>query len=77
METDNKESGWQRPQRERVWLRDENKTAIVRRVEHHPNHGRQYLVTTTSADWGHETFWVKEANVEQIGQGRWSANGRE
>lgn len=77
METDNRDSGSQRPQRERVWLREENRTAIVRRTEYHPNHGRQYLVTTTSSDWGSETYWVKESNVEQIGQGRWSANGRE
>ena len=63
MEMDNKESGWQRPQRERVWLREERRSAIVRRVEYHPNHGKQYLVTTTSNDWGPETFWVKESNI--------------
>lgn len=73
METDNKVF-----QRERVWLREEGKVGFVRRTETHPNHGKQYLVTTMSNDWGSETFWVKESNVEQIGYGnRWSASGRE
>ena len=63
--------------RQRIWLREEGRTAVVRRVETHPNHGMQYLVTTYSGEWGPETFWVKESNVEQIGQGRWqSAGGR-
>lgn len=77
MDSENRESGHNGSQRERVWLRDEHRTAVVRRIEHHPNHGRQYLVTTTSGDWGPETYWVKESNVEQIGHGRWSGNGRE
>jgi hypothetical protein len=64
-------------QRQKVWLKEEGKTAVVRRVETHPNYGKQYLVTVYSSTWGPETYWVKEANVEQIGHGRWqSGNGR-
>jgi hypothetical protein len=77
MDSENRESVYTRPQRERVWLREEQRSAVVRRVESHPNHGKQYLVTTTSGDWGPETYWVKESNVDQIGHGRWSGNGRE
>ena len=64
-------------QRQKIWLKEEGKTAVVRRVETHPNYGKQYLVTTYSSIWGPDTYWVKESNVEQIGQGRWqSGNGR-
>lgn len=55
---------------QKVWLREEQKTAVVRRVEIHPNWGRQYLVTTHSSEWGSETFWVKEENVEPMGGNR-------
>ena len=51
----------------KVWLKDERKAAVVRKVESHPNWGKQYLVTTHSDEWGPETFWVKEENVETIG----------
>ncbi len=52
---------------QKVWLLNEQNTAIVRRVETHPNWGKQYLVTTYSNEWGPETFWTKEENVESIG----------
>jgi hypothetical protein len=55
---------------QKVWLRDEQKTAVVRRVEMHPNWGKQYLVTTHSNEWGSETYWVKEENVEPMGAHR-------
>lgn len=51
----------------KVWLKDERKSAVVRKVEAHPVWGKQYLVTTHSDEWGPETFWVKEENVEMIG----------
>ena len=51
----------------KVWLKDERKTAVVRKVESHPVWGKQYLVTTHSDEWGPETFWVKEENVENYG----------
>lgn len=52
-------------QRKKVWLIDEQKVATVRKVETHPNYGRQFLVTTHSNEWGPETFWVKESNVQE------------
>lgn len=60
----------QRTPQQKVWLREEQKPAVVRRVEIHPNWGKQYLVTTHSSEWGPETFWVKEENVEQMGAHR-------
>lgn len=58
------------PPQQKVWLREERKTAIVRRVEVHPNWGKQYLVTTHSSEWGPDTYWVKEQNIEQMGAHR-------
>lgn len=52
--------------KQKVWLVDEQSTAIVRKVETHPVWGKQYLVTTHSNDWGPETYWVKESNVEEV-----------
>jgi hypothetical protein len=60
----------QKTPQQKVWLRDEQKTAVVRRVELHPNWGKQYLVTTHSNEWGPETYWVKEKNVEPMGAHR-------
>lgn len=63
-------------QKIRVWLKEEGKPAVVRRIEAHPTYGKQYLVTAYSASWGPETYWVKESNVGQMGgQGRSSASG--
>jgi hypothetical protein len=55
----------QQPQRKKVWLVNEQKVATVRKVEIHPNWGRQFLVTTHSNEWGPETFWVKESDVQE------------
>lgn len=52
--------------KQKVWLVDEQITGIVRKVEVHPIWGKQFLVTTHSNDWGPETFWVKESNVEEM-----------
>lgn len=71
MDNDNRDGS----PRQKVWLREEERTATVRRVESHPNHGKQYLVTVYSPTWGAETYWVKESNVQEIGTNRWSANG--
>lgn len=64
------ETAQKKAPQQKVWLRDEQKTAVVRRVEMHPNWGKQYLVTTHSNEWGPETFWVKEENVEPMGANR-------
>lgn len=53
--------------KQKVWLVNEQTTGIVRKVENHPTWGKQYLITTHSNDWGPETYWVKESNVEQVG----------
>jgi hypothetical protein len=53
--------------KQKIWLISEQTTGIVRKVENHPTWGKQYLVTTHSNDWGPETYWVKESNVEQVG----------
>jgi len=66
----NSETKQSKTPQQKVWLREEGKSAVVRRVEVHPNWGKQYLVTTHSSEWGPETFWVKEENVEQMGANR-------
>jgi len=64
---DTNETAYKTTPQIKVWLREEQKIAIVRRIEVHPNWGKQYLVTTHSPEWGPETFWVKERNVESMG----------
>lgn len=61
------ETKQQKTPQQKVWLIEEQKSAIVRRIELHPNWGKQYLVTTFTPDWGPETFWTREENVESIG----------
>ena len=57
-------------QRKKIWLVNEQKVATVRKIEVHPNWGNQYLVTTHSNEWGPETFWVKETDVQEIREER-------
>jgi hypothetical protein len=63
----NNETTQKKAPQQKVWLKDEQNTAIVRRIEMHPNWGKQYLVTTYSHEWGPDTYWVKEKNVELMG----------
>lgn len=52
--------------RVKVYVRSLDKVATVRRVEDDPIWGKQYLVSTYSYEWGPESHWVKEDDVEHV-----------
>ena len=52
--------------RQKVYVRSLDKVATVRRIENDSVWGKQYLVSTSSREWGPEYFWVKEGDVEEM-----------